>query len=96
MLVSLRVLSLFMENPISKSWYWYQTVGSRLQSLSMKQSYPVLLFLLGPSSPESVLRPRPFAQEKELISQLRQVSGGLAWHGAASLPLRTHTACNSS
>lgn len=27
----------------------------------------------GPSSPESVLRPRPFPQEKELISQLRQV-----------------------
>lgn len=26
-----------------------------------------------PSSPESVLRPRPFPQEKELISQLRQV-----------------------
>lgn len=44
---------------------------------TVRQSYPCPPCSPGPSSPESVVRSRPFPQtldEKELMSQLRQVS----------------------
>jgi hypothetical protein len=54
--------------------------GSWVQSCHcILETACALLFLLGPSSPDSVLRPRPSSQvldQKELMSQLRQASRG--------------------
>jgi hypothetical protein len=96
-LVSLRVLSLFMENPVGLNLYWYQTVGNRLQNLSMKQSYtpfPPRSFLSRVCFETSAVSSGEGANIPTSPGEQSDIHGGLAQPGVSfPSPSSAHNSC---